>query len=516
MAGAKRKRVAVIGGGVAGLGAAWSLSKVHDVVLYEASEYIGGHAYTHHWVDADGNDWPVDMAFMVFHPWVFPNLTALFQRFGVSTVATGGSTIATIVNGESWCVGHDSAAWLRVKEEAYRLERDSRDILAQPEQYVAMSVREYLTQKGYSDEFVWRFLMPNLSKAFLTKLFFDAPAYMLALIFGPVPLMSFFFPVPWMAVDNGSENYVNAVLADMDADVRTNTPVSRVRTTGKGVTVEVDGESEHFDEVVMAADAETALALLEDPTPTEREILGAFTYEHSEGILHTDASVMPPERELWSDVCTVIDGENYPPDQMYYSYWITPTQPWLKPDVFETFSPPEGLIDPETIITTRKWKHMSHTRDHALASGELHRIQGTRGIWYCGGYASTAIGHEFSLTTGLVVATALGAPYPFEQDKNARVVFYDHAVHHMKLLPASAYRDEPLVFRHLRLSENVAAAKKAVFTKMMAQRVEAAVGLAPRERWWSKGIARLASRALYGRVSLLRAVREEDERQAAA
>jgi hypothetical protein len=195
------------------------------------------------------------------------------------------------------------------------------------------------------------------------------------------------------------------------------------------------GEREVFDEVVMATDAESALAVLSDATAEERMLLGAFHYDPVSVAVHTDPVVMPPNRRDWAAYTYVTDRVSGPFEDAIRSYCVPMIQRWVDFDLFVSFDVPDGHLDPQKVITEFRWKHLMMDLEQILATAELHRIQGKRKTWFCGEYTSVAFGHEFSFTSGLAVAKALGADYPFEDSRLARLAFYDHACHHMKLVP---------------------------------------------------------------------------------
>jgi predicted NAD/FAD-binding protein len=427
-------RIAIIGGGAAGLAAAWALSKQHDIMLYERNEWLGGHARTVDVPTAHGRV-PVDMAFSVYHEWIFTNFSALLDLLGVETVATPLHTVSASFPGGAWISGGSTPFWKTIEAEADRFQREMPRIVADPMRYARMSLGDYLFNNSYSNDFIYKCICPIGGSRFVTRrgvLSLSVLEFVAA--FGPVALFSVLHPTPWRTIRNGTREYVRRIAEGFRDQARLSTTVVSIERERTGVLVrDAQGRRERFDQIVMATPADVALKLIGDPTREEKLLL-ATDYQDARILLHRDPGAMPKDRSFWA-ADTYVTTETAPPYQHgWASYYMPAVQPWVQDDIFVTISPPDGLIDSAKIIEERHWRHLVADSVQLLRAMELHRIQGKRRTWFCGEYAGMYGGHESSIVTGLAVATALGAPYPFKDDAAASRVFYDTAVTHMRIV----------------------------------------------------------------------------------
>lgn len=428
-----RQRIAVIGAGVAGLGCAWQLGQKHDVVLLERSPFVGGHACSY-----EHNGYRFDFGFLIMHDQYYINLRALMKRFGIEARPLPGHDFSGSydVPGGFWTSLHTTPYKERMRAEMLRFEESMIEVVMRPEEYGALTLAEFVKREGYSDEFVHACLIPLQSMLFVTRRdMTECSMYMVAVNFYPYPMTSFFNKVPWKTTDGSSKRYVDGILSELQAEVRTSTAVRGVERTADAAWVVTDQGRERFDHVVLATAAEDALGMLTDASKDERALLSQFTYGPTTGVIHTDPAVMPPDRADWCSYNYVGKGAGFPFEQVYYTYYPPQIQDWGHEDVFITYGAPEGLIDPARILKQLHWKHLLTDNPRMLASSELYRIQGKRRTWFCGEYTSAGYGHEFSFTSGLAIARALGADYPFEHLRAARLSFYNQAHHHMRVLP---------------------------------------------------------------------------------
>jgi len=433
-------RVAVIGGGVAGLAAAWRLSTVHEVVLYEASDTLGGHAKT---IDVPGNNGmqPVDFGFLLCNPWTYPNLFAMFDALGVQArpIVPGVTMSASFPDGY-WTTGGQTPLMQRLRPEITRFERTMQQVMAQPGDSIELTLEMLLNEEGFSSEFQQKFVVPMLSQLFITQhAALDISCLGAAFCFGPTPMLAINHPVPFSTMEQGSRQYVERLAASIDGETRTGTRIKSITRGADSVTVvdECD-RSDTFDQIVLATDATTALELFSDANAEERLLLGDVQYVPCTIVIHSDPAVLPSEPEEPAAYVFIAEGATPKATSMYSTYNLRRIQSWLDSDVFATLNPPEGLIDPDKIYHTQTgWKHLVGDALQALRAGEMHRIQGKRRTWFCGTHIADAAWHEGALCTGLAVAAALGGSYPFPGNHIARISFNELAIQHMRVLSPS-------------------------------------------------------------------------------
>jgi uncharacterized protein len=301
-------RIAVVGSGIAGIGASWALSQVHDVVLFEAGDRVGGHSRTLD-VDIDGVTVPVDTGFIVYNERNYPNLVRFFDTLGVETEASdmsfavssedgtveyGGragamfSRPGAILDGRIWDVVRGIS---RFRSEADRLDRG-----LVPDH---LSISEYLALRGYPAGFGSHYLLPLASAVWsgTRNNAEDMPARTFLGFLNNHGLIRITDRPQWRTVTGGSRAYVERAIKEVTS-VHTGRGVASVWRGGTGVdVVDVHGVRETFDHVVFATHADVTLDILgKDASDDERRILSTFRYDRNEVVLHTDASAMPRRR----------------------------------------------------------------------------------------------------------------------------------------------------------------------------------------------------------------------------
>ena len=302
-------RIAVVGGGVSGLVAAHLLHPEHDVTVFEAGAYAGGHTNTVT-VETDAGPLAVDTGFIVFNDRNYPRFEALLAELGVASqpsdmsfgVSDGDFEYAsTSPNGLYAKRSHLlSPAFQRMIADVPRFQRRARELLSSPEE---PTLREWLATLGVSDAFVERVIVPQAAAVWSAdpEQMWTFPARFLVEFFDNHGMLGLTGRPRWRTVAGGSARYVEALTAPFADRIRLATPVRAIERFEDRVEVTpAGGEPEAFDEVVIAAHADQALAMLADATPAEHEILGAFPYQANEAVLHTDRSLLPRRRRAWA------------------------------------------------------------------------------------------------------------------------------------------------------------------------------------------------------------------------
>lgn len=415
--------IAVIGSGIAGLSAAWLLSRRHRVTLYEAEGRIGGHSNT---VQVGGIG--IDTGFIVYNEKTYPNLTALFRHLGVETDASDMSFSVSKDDGGFEYAGGDLAGLLAqpgnlLKRRFWSMLRDLRRFYAEAPGDIALaeqqglSLAAYLDLRGYGRAFREDHLLPMASAIWSTPCTeigrYPAAAF-LRFCQNHALLQVTGRPV-WRTVAGGSRHYVARLRAGLSGPVFTARPIRAIRRSAAGVLLRDDtGASLRHDEVVIAAHAHQALALLEDADAEERALLGAFGTTENLAVLHQDASLMPRRRRAWSawnfveQSAESEDGQApQGPTAPFLTYWMNKLQKLsTEAPYFVTINPPRAPA-PGTVIRRETYNHPLFDQQSAAAQKRLWALQGRRRAWFCGAWFGAGF-HEDGLQAGLAVAEALG------------------------------------------------------------------------------------------------------------
>ncbi|APX89700.1 cyclopropane-fatty-acyl-phospholipid synthase [Brevirhabdus pacifica] len=414
------RRIAVIGGGISGLGAAHALSGSNAVVLYEAGARLGGHART---VLAGRNgDQPVDTGFIVFNRVNYPHLVRLFEALQVPTVPSDMSFAASIDGGRieyglrslaTLCAQPRNLlrpAFLRMVNDVRRFNAQAVERARDDEK----TIGELLDEMGMGPWFRDYYLAP-LSGAIWstpTERILKFPARSLVQFFQNHALLSHTGQHQWWTVKGGSIQYVSrleAALLRAGVHIRLNSPVGSVSRDGDVIRIrDREGNLDIFDEVVMATHSDDSLAMLADADERERAALGAVRYQPNEAVLHADSSVMPRRRSCWSS-WNYTEERGRTAERIDLTYWMNSLQPIpLDDPLFVTLNSQrtirEDLVHDRTIF-----RHPVFDRAAIEAQTAIRGFNGARRTWFCGAWMRNGF-HEDGLASAMdVIDGMMGA-----------------------------------------------------------------------------------------------------------
>lgn len=423
--------IAVVGSGIAGLSAAWLLSRRYRVTVYEASSRLGGHANTVE-VEAGGHSIAVDAGFIVYNERTYPNLTRLFRHLGVATAPSDMSFGVSVAAGRLEYAGARHLAGLfaqksnllrpgfwRMLADIVRFYGASRG--RDRASLAGATLGDLLAEGRYGRAFRDAHLLP-MAAAIWSGTFrsiLDMPATAFLAFCRNHGLLQIVGRPQWRTVAGRSRDYVERMAAGISGPVRLNTPVRAIRRAPGGAEVTLAcGARARFDRVVVAAHADAALRLLADPSEEERRLLGAFAFQPNRAILHGDAALMPRRRACWSSWNYLADASGAGPcvqeeAPVSVTYWLNRLQNLgAAPPLFLSLNATRRPRE-ESILAEFVYDHPQFDGAAIAAQEALPRIQGVRNTWFCGAWTRFGF-HEDGLVSGMAAASALGVEAPWD------------------------------------------------------------------------------------------------------
>ncbi|MEO1138502.1 MAG: FAD-dependent oxidoreductase [Pseudomonadota bacterium] len=413
-----RRKVAIIGAGITGLGAAWRLAPDHDVTLFEAEPRLGGHART---IMAGKNgDQPVDTGFIVFNHANYPNLSKLFDALDVPVVKSNMSFGASFRGGQ-FEYGLDSAKaffaqrrnavdprmW-RMLNDIFKFNANAVDMAAA---HPGLSIGALLDEMRLGAWFRHHYLLPFTGAIWSTptEKVMDFPAHALITFMENHALLGYSGQHQWYTVQGGSIEYVRRLEAWLRARgviLRLGAPIAGVRRSETTVEVRATGDEwRQFDDVIFATHGDDSLKMLADPSTEEQAALGGVKYQPNDVVLHCDASVMPKRRAVWSS-WNYIDGPARRDGQIDLTYWMNSLQPVPETDPhFVTLNTTRPIRE-ECIYDETVLRHPVYDDEMLRAQAAVRAMNGSRNTWFCGAWLKNGF-HEDGLSTGLDAADAV-------------------------------------------------------------------------------------------------------------
>jgi predicted NAD/FAD-binding protein len=404
-------KIAIVGGGVSGIVAAHALYERHEITLFEASGYLGGHTNTISVERDDGPPLAIDTGFIVLNDRNYPRFSELLRSAGVPLQATH---MGFSVKGEDEDFEYASTPaglfaqranlarpkfWRMIKD-LLEFNRSLAKLLSEDVDD-DRSLRAFVEDGGYSRWFIERLIVPQASAVWSADPagMWDFPVRFLAEFFQNHGMLGFRDRPQWQTVVGGSASYVEALSAPFADRVRLNTGVASIRRHPDRVEIQPRiGELEHFDLAIIACHADQALAALADPTPSERDVLGAFSYSANEAVLHTDARLLPRRR-------SVRQAWNYhlfeePRPQTTVTYYMNHLQRLNCAEDYCVSLNVSELIDPSKVILRIDYTHPIYTSASVAAQPRWREISSTGRTRYAGAHWGSGF-HEDGVVSGL-------------------------------------------------------------------------------------------------------------------
>jgi len=414
----KKLNIAVVGSGISGLSAAWLLSKHHQVTLYEAGSYLGGHANT---VDVKTPDGvvAVDTGFIVFNKPNYPNLTAMFEHLHAASEQTEMSFALSVNHGEYEYAGSGANGFFGQRRNIFKtshwkllseISRFFRTAQQRIENYpLQTTLGMFLKSEQYSEAFITDHIIPMGAAIWSTAVedMLGFPAIGFIKFYANHGMLQFNNRPEWSTVSGGSREYIKKIVSDSDLEIHLNTPIKRINRKSDYVYItDHNNVARQFDHVVIATHADQALKLLHQPDPYEIALLSPFKYQLNRAVLHSDHRWMPKRRSLWSSWNFLKQGYGLQ-TRLCLTYWMNRLQSLnTETNLFVTLNP-GAEIHPKAVNAAYNYYHPVFSTAAIQAQHRLWSLQGRQRTWFCGSYFGSGF-HEDGAQAGLAVAEQLG------------------------------------------------------------------------------------------------------------
>ncbi len=410
-------RIAIIGAGISGLVSAYLLYRDHDIIVYEANHYIGGHTNTID-VDIDGVSYPVDTGFIVFNQKTYPNFVKLLKQLGVPWQPSKMSfSVRCEKTGLEYSPKSLSSlfaqrhnlfrpGFLWMILEIFRFRKASQALIETQDDTTTLGA--YLENNRYSNGFKEHFIIPMGSAIWSADpaRFLDFPARYFAAFFQNHGFLQIRDKPQWLVIQGGSRQYVKKLIKPFEDRIRVGCPVRSIFRGREHVEImDHAGGRERFDQCILAVHSDQALSLLADPTDAEREILAAIPYQKNRTILHADSSLLPRHRSCWAAWNSTIPRELHHAVTLTYSMNILQNLP--APMEFCVTLNQEQVIAPRTVIRKINYHHPVYTSSGLAARKRFFEISEKNRTHYCGAYWGYGF-HEDGVKSALAVCKAFG------------------------------------------------------------------------------------------------------------
>lgn len=414
-------KIAIIGTGISGLTCGYYLHKHHDVTLFEANDYIGGHTATVD-VEVQGKSYAIDTGFIVYNDRTYPNFMRMMKEVGVKGVptqmsfsvknaATGleynGHTLSTLFAQKRNLL---NPTFYRFIFEILRFNKLAKSSAESDKSLLAtQTLGDFLSHHRFSDYFTQNYILP-MGAAIWSSTLADMRAFPLGFFlrfFLNHGLLDVVNRPQWYVIEGGSRSYIGPLTQGFADQIRLNSPVTSVSRDSAGVTVMSNGNSERFDRVIFACHSDQALAMLAEPTQSELSILGAMEYQSNEVVLHCDESLLPVRRSAWASWNYALDGSEDEQSRLpTLTYDMNILQHIESDTTFCVSLNSSNVIDRSKILRTFTYSHPVFSTQSIEAQQHREKLWGQNNTWFCGAYWYNGF-HEDGVKSALDVVEGI-------------------------------------------------------------------------------------------------------------
>ena len=411
-------KIAIIGSGISGLTSAYLLNRKHDVTIFEANDYIGGHTHTHN-IEIDGSNYSIDTGFIVYNERTYPNFINLLDQLNIERqLSTMGFSVKSASQdyeyaGESFNTLFAKRSnifrisFWRMLYEMYHFGKKADSLGFGLD--VSMTLGDYLVDENYSSEFINYFIIPMGAAIWSTPAnkVLDMPAYFFIKFFYNHGMLELTNRPNWWVIKNGSSEYIKKITIGFENKIHLSTPVKKVLRVEDGVEIVLPKKDKalKFDSVIFATHSNQALDILDDPSGAEKDILGSIPYQKNRILLHTDSSVLPRRKLAWASWNYQLDSDPNSPVILTYNMNILQTLEANK--TFCVTLNDSDSVDKNSILKKITYYHPLFTVNAIEAQKRKSEINGINNTYYCGAYWRNGF-HEDGVVSALDVCSYFG------------------------------------------------------------------------------------------------------------
>ena len=411
-------KIAIIGSGISGLTSAYLLNRKHDVTIFEANDYIGGHTHTHN-IDIDGKNYSIDTGFIVYNERTYPNFIKLLDQLNIERqLSTMGFSVKSASQDYEYA-GESLNTLFAKRSNIFRIGfwrmlyamyhfGKKADSLGRGLD-VSMTLCDYLVDENYSSEFINYFIIPMGAAIWSTpsNKVLDMPAYFFIKFFYNHGMLELTNRPNWWVIKNGSSEYIKKITIGFKDKIHLSNPVKKVSRVEGGVEIVLFKKDKalKFDSVIFATHSNQALDILDDPSDAEKDILGSIPYQKNNILLHTDSSVLPRRKLAWASWNYQLDSDPNAPVILTYNMNILQTIEANK--TFCVTLNDIDSVDKNSILKKITYHHPLFTVNAIEAQKRKSEISGINNTYYCGAYWRNGF-HEDGVMSALDVCSFFG------------------------------------------------------------------------------------------------------------
>ena len=411
-------KIAIIGSGISGLTSAYLLNRNHDITVFEANDYIGGHTHTHN-IKIKDKEYAVDTGFIVYNERTYPNFIKLLDTLGVERqLSTMGFSVKSA--SEDYEYAGESLnglfakrsnifrpGFLRMLYEMYHFGKKSDSTGLGLDASITLGT--YLRSENYSNEFINYFIIPMGAAIWSTPAnkVLDMPAYFFIKFFYNHGMLEIMNRPKWWVIKDGSSAYIKKIIKGFESKINLSSPIRTVSRLDNGIEIETADSKKPlmFDAVVFATHSDQALGMLKDPTEKEKDILSSIPYQKNEVLLHTDSSVLPKRRLAWASWNYQLDSN--PENPVVLTYNMNILQSLDCDEIFCVTLNDYQSVDKSKVLKKITYHHPLFTVKGVEAQKRKLEISGVNNTYYCGAYWHNGF-HEDGVASAIEVCKHFG------------------------------------------------------------------------------------------------------------